>query len=83
MTHYLLDTNHGGSLLRGNSPLPSKMLAAADADFGLCVPSIGELWHMIFKSSQPAANQQKLEALIGQFIVTLSTNPPQRSSAAS
>ena len=43
MTHYLLDTNHAGSLLRGNSPLPGKMLAAMDADFGLCVPSIGEL----------------------------------------
>jgi len=69
MTHYLLDTNHAGSLLRPNSALPAKMLAATDADFGLCMPSIGELWHMIFKSAQAAANERKLEALLAQFVI--------------
>jgi tRNA(fMet)-specific endonuclease VapC len=67
MTRYLLDTNHAGNLLRANSALPAKMLAATDARFSLCLPSIGELWHMIFKSSQLASNQRKLEALLDHF----------------
>jgi hypothetical protein len=42
MTRYLLDTNHAGSLPRASSGLPSKLLAARDARFGLCLPAIGE-----------------------------------------
>jgi predicted nucleic acid-binding protein len=69
MTRYLLDTNHAGSLPRASSGLPSKLLAARDARFGLCLPAIGELWHMVFKSARAESNQAKLEALIQQFDV--------------
>jgi tRNA(fMet)-specific endonuclease VapC len=67
MIRYLLDTNHAGNILRANSVLPAKMLAVPDARFSLCLPSIGELWHMIYKSSQIVVNQRKLEALLDHF----------------
>ena len=67
MSRYLLDTNHAGNILRPNSALPERMLAAPDGRFSLCLPSVGELWHMVFKSSQTTANQRKLEAVLDRF----------------
>ncbi len=78
MTRYLLDSNHAGNILRANSSLPSKMLSAPDARFSLCLPSIGELWHMIFKSSRFAANQRKLETLIDRFDIYPFDHPAAR-----
>jgi tRNA(fMet)-specific endonuclease VapC len=67
MTRYLLDTNHAGSLLRPNPVLPGKMIAEPNASFSLCLPSVGELWYMIFKSARVASNQSKLEILLKRF----------------
>jgi tRNA(fMet)-specific endonuclease VapC len=67
MTRYLLDTNHAGSLLRPQPTLPGKMVAATEASFALCLPSIGELWYMVYKSTRVVENQQRLESLLGRF----------------
>jgi len=69
MNRYLLDTNHAGSLLRPQPVLVAKMRAAPDATFSLCLPSIGELWHMVYNSSRIADNHQKLEALLQRFAI--------------
>lgn len=38
-----------------------------DAELAICLPSVGELWFMIYNSARPAENRVKLLALLSQF----------------
>jgi tRNA(fMet)-specific endonuclease VapC len=67
VTRYLLDTNHAGTLLDAHAPLWSRMRAVNRRQLGLCRPSVGELYFMIFNSAQARSNRTRLEALLRQF----------------
>lgn len=65
MMTYLLDTNHASILLEKGSNLEHCMAVAAEDQFALCRPTVGELWFMIYNSRRLATNEQKLERLLG------------------
>ena len=67
MTRYLLDTNHAGTLLDERAPLWERLATFDRREFGLCRPSVGELWYMVFNSARKRANRGRLEALLAQF----------------
>ena len=67
MTGYLLDTNHVSALLRGNTRLSDRIQVAEDAEFGVCIPTIAELWYMVFNSRRVEQNTQELTRLIGKL----------------
>ena len=64
MTRYLLDTNHVSALLRRMSDLRQQMDAARAAAFGVSVPSIGELWYMVYNSRRVGANARNLREVL-------------------
>jgi tRNA(fMet)-specific endonuclease VapC len=67
MTRYLLDTNHAGTLLDEQAPLWERLSLMNRRECGLCRPSVGELWYMVFNSARKRANRTRLEALLVQF----------------
>jgi tRNA(fMet)-specific endonuclease VapC len=67
MTSYLLDTNHAGALLRDNQKIRSHFEGLRDAELGISIPSVGELWFMIYNSSRPIENRVKLQALLSRL----------------
>jgi tRNA(fMet)-specific endonuclease VapC len=69
MTSYLLDTNHSSALYRGDSALTSTIVSGADtADrFYLCLPSIGELWLMVYKSARVTENAALLRTFLDDY----------------
>ena len=67
MTSYLLDTNHASIFWRKRDVVATRLQALADARFGLCVPSIGELWYMVFNSARVDANAKELELFLKDF----------------
>jgi tRNA(fMet)-specific endonuclease VapC len=67
LADFLLDTNHVGALLRENSVLWSKLRAHPNDRFGVCRPSVGELWFMVFNSVRIEENRSRLETLLSQF----------------
>jgi tRNA(fMet)-specific endonuclease VapC len=69
MTRYLLDTNHAGTLLDESAPLWERLSKMDRGDCGLCRPSVGELWYVVFNSARKRANRGRLEALLVQFDV--------------
>jgi tRNA(fMet)-specific endonuclease VapC len=69
MNRYLLDTNHAGRLLRDDQQLWARLRTVDNAEFGLCRPSVGELWFMVLNSAQVDGNRYKLEALLQYFVI--------------
>ena len=70
MTRYLLDTNHAAALLQGDPDLWGRVALLGEADeVGVCRPSVGELWYMVFNSSRVAENRSRLEDLMGRFVL--------------
>lgn len=68
MAHYLLDTNHAGTLLRDErAALWPRVQALRYNDMSLCRPSVGELWFMVYNSAKIDSNRRKLLALLRQF----------------
>ena len=67
MSRYLLDTNHVSALLRGTHSLKDKLAIADNAQFALCIPSVGELYYMVFNSARASENQSLLDALLQGF----------------
>jgi predicted nucleic acid-binding protein len=67
MTRYLLDTNHVSAFWSQNDTLRARMSNVSDAEFNLCTPSVGELWHMVFNSTRVEHNMARLEVLLRQF----------------
>lgn len=69
MTRYLRDTNHAGALLRDNPQVRSHLQGLPGAEVCVCLPSVGELWFMIYNSARPTANRPKLLTLLGHLTV--------------
>jgi tRNA(fMet)-specific endonuclease VapC len=65
MTVYLLDTNHVSAMLKRNPTFVQNMKAKAGGG-NLCVsiPSIAELWFMVFNSVKQEANADDLNAVL-------------------
>lgn len=68
MTGYLLDTNHVSAIYKDHQPFIARVQATAGAEFGISLPSMGELWFMVFNSARIRENSQRLtEMLRGDF----------------
>lgn len=67
MIRYLLDTNHAGTLLEERAPLWERLRSMNRRQCGLCRPSVGELYFMVFNSVRARANRVRLESLLRQF----------------
>ena len=69
MTAYLLDTNHAGALMRDDPHIVSALRTRKEATFHLAMPSVGELWHMVYNSARVEANSRKLKNLLQALVV--------------
>lgn len=67
MTRYLLDTNHASVFWRRRDVIASKGNPADDPRFGLCIPSIGELWYMVFNSVRVESNAVELQVFLDDY----------------
>ena len=66
---YLFDTNHASLLWRGHPKLITKITSAGIDNFVLCMPSVAELWFMVYNSLRIAENEQKLRTFLEDFDV--------------
>ena len=64
---YLLDTNHVSGILRKNTKLLNRMAGTADAEYGIPLPAIGELWFMVYNSDRIAQNSGPLQQAIRSY----------------
>lgn len=78
MTHFLLDTNHAGSLLRDEAVLWNRLIGLTDARVGICRPSICELWFMVFNSARAEDNRARLVDLMSHFLIWELDEPASR-----
>jgi tRNA(fMet)-specific endonuclease VapC len=70
VTRYLLDTNHASQLVHDeHSPIWNRLDALSRKQYGLCWPSIGELWFMVLNSAKVERNRERLNSLLPQFSV--------------
>ena len=69
MTAYLLDTNHVSAVLKRHAGMMAKLTASGDAEFGIAMPSIGELWFMVFNSAKIRENTMDMRRVISDFVV--------------
>lgn len=70
MTRYLLDTNHSSQLFNDErSPIWDRLDNLSRKQYGLCWPSIGELWFMVLNSVEVARNQARLNLVLPQFSI--------------
>jgi tRNA(fMet)-specific endonuclease VapC len=69
MTRYLLDTNHASTFWRKRHLVAARLQAVPDARFGLCLPSIGELWYMVFKSARVDSNSRELDLFLRDYVL--------------
>src|SRR5438876_12045386 len=67
MNEYLLDTNHASALWQNNPTLVTRVGNLADAELSLCLPSIGELCFMVYKSVRVAENERSLRYSLSRF----------------
>ena len=67
MMRYLLDTNHVSAALKRNRLLLDRLNAATDADFGIAIPAIGELWFMVYNSARIAENSNDLREALQDY----------------
>lgn len=68
MTRYVLDTNHVSAVLKKHPPLLGRMQSAGNSDFGVTIPSVGELWYMVFNSARIQANTNDLGEILRDFV---------------
>jgi tRNA(fMet)-specific endonuclease VapC len=67
MAAYLLDTNHASAVVQGHLPLLRRISRSRGSHFGLSMPTIGELWFMIYNSRQIQANTEKLQRVLRAY----------------
>ncbi len=67
MTSYVLDTNHVSAIFKREKGLLEKISAAADADFGIALPSVGELWYLVFNSTRIHTNAAEMDIVLAGF----------------
>ena len=59
---------HASLLLRRLPQITERIKQVADAELLLCRPSIGELWFMVFNSTQVEANEVALKLFLHDFV---------------
>ena len=64
---YLFDTNHASLLWRGLPKLVTRISTARPDNFTLCMPSVAELWFMVFNSARISENEAKLKTFLLDF----------------
>jgi tRNA(fMet)-specific endonuclease VapC len=65
MTLYLLDTNHASAILTKNSLMLAKISEAiGSGSLGIAMPSVAELWFMVFNSQRVEQNTQETNELL-------------------
>ena len=67
MTRYLLDTNHASVFRRKRELVAEKLRSLTDARIGLCLPSVGEIWYMVFNSGRPDDNAAELSVFLRDY----------------
>jgi len=60
MTRYLLDFAHSLELCSNNIPLRERIILDADSEFGVCAPTVGELWSDAYGSTRVQYNVRKI-----------------------
>ena|SRR5688572_27273607 len=69
MTGYLFDTNHVSAVFQSRLNLITHPKSTADAEFGVGLPSVGELAYMVFNSARVSANMTRLDVVLRDFIL--------------
>jgi tRNA(fMet)-specific endonuclease VapC len=64
---YVLDTNHASAFWLGRTPIVDRIESLARAELALALPSVGELWFMVYRSKRLAANRRGLMAILRDF----------------
>lgn len=67
MSRYLLDTNHASAFWRQPTRVTHRLSAPGGAEIGLCLPSLGELWFMVFNSARVVANEAELNVFVRAY----------------
>jgi tRNA(fMet)-specific endonuclease VapC len=67
MTQYLFDTNHVGMFFRRDNHLAAKVAAHRDDHFGVSLPTVAELWFMVYNSQRRQENINTLERLLSAY----------------
>jgi hypothetical protein len=79
MTSCLLDTNHVSALFKNDPKVIGRVSASQSDRFAVSVPTIAELWYMVFNSSRVARIQVGLERSCAiSNAGTLRNSPPTR-----
>jgi tRNA(fMet)-specific endonuclease VapC len=66
-TNYVLDTNHASAIWKADPKVLTRIGAAHDVVLHLCLPSVAELWYMVFNSSRVAENEVRLRTFLNGF----------------
>ncbi|HMO26920.1 MAG TPA: type II toxin-antitoxin system VapC family toxin [Tepidisphaeraceae bacterium] len=66
---YPLETNPASPLLLGDPVTAAWAQRAGGEPIYLCMPSVGELWHMIFASRKVAENRTRLLQFLSGFSI--------------
>src|SRR3712207_6824696 len=61
---YLLATNHFSALWSGEGPVAERLAREPSAHFSVSLPTVGELWFMVFHSVRVAINRRRLQAAL-------------------
>jgi tRNA(fMet)-specific endonuclease VapC len=69
VTAFLLDTNHAGALMKDDSRMISALRAQNQSTFHVAVPSVGELWYMVYNSFRIEVNARKLRNLLRALVI--------------
>lgn len=69
VTRYLLDTNHAAKLLDERAALWARMAHLDRRQVGVSMPTVGELWFMVFNSKRTRSNRARLQSLLAQLRV--------------
>lgn len=64
---YLLDTNYASAFWLDLPPVADRIASLARAELALALPSVGELWFMVYHSTRVAPNRRRLTAMLRDF----------------
>lgn len=67
MVRYLLDTDHVREVWWNNIPMRQRIDLDADSDFGIAMPTFGEIWFLGFNSSKRKKNIRTLRHTVRRF----------------
>ena len=79
MTRYLLDTNHVSEIFKRQPGILARIRPSPQAEFGIPLPAIGELWFMVCNSARIAQNAADMERVLRPLRLTRTTSVPPES----